>query len=112
MKCLSCNETSHAMGAQYCFRCGAYLVSDDLDFSNPIVDTIVHNMVQVDGGTLTILVPTIEEYVTDDVEIKTHDFTVSSFRIGRYQVTQEEWELVMGNNLYTKALKGQSNLSI
>lgn len=98
MKCLSCKETSHAADAKYCFRCGAYLVRDDLDVNTPIIDTIIRNMVQVDGGVLTILVPTIEEYVSDDLEIKTHDFMVPSFQMGRYQVTQEEWELVMGNN--------------
>ncbi len=98
MKCINCNETSHAADAKYCFRCGVYLVSDNLDASTPIIDTIINNMVQVDGGVLTILVPTIEEFVTDDVEIKTHDFMVPSFQMGRYQVTQEEWELVMGNN--------------
>lgn len=55
-------------------------------------------MVQVDGGTLIIRVPPIQGYVTEDEEIITHDFTVPSFQLGRYQVTQEEWELVMGNN--------------
>ena len=53
-------------------------------------------MVQVDGGTLTIRVPPIQGYVTEDEDI-TQDFIVLSFQIGRYQVTQEEWKLVMGN---------------
>ena len=98
MKCINCNETSHAADAKYCFRCGEYLVSDNLDVSTPIIDTIIHNMVQVDGGTLIIRVPPIQGYVTEDEEIITHDFTVPSFQLGRYQVTQEEWEVVMGRN--------------
>lgn len=73
MKCINCNETSHAADAKYCFRCGAYLVSYNLDVSTSIIDTLIRNMVLVDGGVLTILVPTIQEYVKDDVEIKTHD---------------------------------------
>jgi len=98
MKCLNCNEINHASNAKYCFRCGEYLVSDNLDVSTPIIDTIIHNMVQVDGGTLIIRVPPIQGYVTEDEEIITHDFTVPSFQLGRYQVTQEEWEVVMGRN--------------
>ena len=113
MKCINCNETNHASDAKYCFRCGAYLVSDNLDVSTPIIDTIIHNMVQVDGGTLIIRVPPIQGYVTEDEEIITHDFTVPSFQIGRYEVTQEggnwSWEIT---RQYTKALKGLSNLSI
>lgn len=98
MKCINCNEINHASNAKYCFRCEEYLVSNGLDISTPIINNLIRNMVQVDGGVLTILVPTIEEYVTDDVEIKTNDFMVPSFQMGRYPVTQEEWELVMGNN--------------
>jgi len=75
----------------------AYPVSDNL-ISTPVIHHLVHNMVQVDGGVLTIRIPPIQGYVTDDVEIKTYDFTVPSFQLGRYQVTQEVWELVMGEN--------------
>lgn len=55
-------------------------------------------MVHVDGGVLTIRVPPIQGYVIEDEDMITHDFIVSSFQISRYQVTQEEWEFVMGSN--------------
>ena len=55
-------------------------------------------MVNVDGGTFFIRIPPKQAYVTDDEEIITRKLTVSSFQIGRYQVTQEEWEVVIGSN--------------
>ena len=98
MKCINCNETNHASDAKYCFRCGEYLISNDLGVSSPIINNLQHNMVHVDGGVLTIRVPPIQGYVKEDEDMITHDFIVSSFQISRYQVTQEEWEFVMGRN--------------
>ena len=65
---------------------------------SPVIKNLINNMVQVDGGVLTILVPPIQGYVTEDKDIKTHELIVPSFQIGRYQVTQEEWEFVTGSN--------------
>jgi len=101
MKCPNCNETNHAPEAKYCFRCGEHLIGND--YSNqgvgtPIIDNLVHNMVQVDSGSFTIRIPPKQGYVTDDEETFIHKFTVPSFQLGRYQVTQEEWEVVMGRN--------------
>ena len=63
-----------------------------------IINNLINNMVKVDGGILTILIPTIQGYVTEDVEIRHHNFTVPSFQLGRYLVTQEEWDYVMEKN--------------
>lgn len=98
MKCINCNETNHASDAKYCFRCGEYLISNDLGVSSHIINNLQQNMVRVDGGVLTIRVPPIQGYVKEDEDMITHDFIVSSFQISRYQVTQEEWEFVMGSN--------------
>lgn len=53
------------------------------------------NMVLVEGGTFTM--GCTEDSCSDD-EKPAHAVTLSSFRIGKYEVTQEEWKLVMGDN--------------
>ncbi len=65
---------------------------------SPVIKNLINNMVSVDGGLFIIRIPPKQAYVTDEEEIITRMLTVSSFQIGRYQVTQEEWEAVMGNN--------------
>ena len=58
----------------------------------PVIQNLVNNMVRVEGGTFTM-------GNDADVEAKpAHQVTLSSFSIGKYEVTQEEWEAVMGNN--------------
>lgn len=53
-------------------------------------------MVWVEGGTF-IMGDTTEEDVDGD-ELPLHQVTLSSYHIGRYEVTQEEWQAVMGYN--------------
>lgn len=56
-------------------------------------------MVYVEGGTFTM--GATEEQGTSaprDNEYPTHQVTLSDFYIGKYEVTQEQWEIVMGNN--------------
>ena len=52
-----------------------------------IIDNLISNMVYVEGGTFIM-----------SESAGSHQVTLSSFSIGRYEVTQEEWEMVMGNN--------------
>jgi formylglycine-generating enzyme required for sulfatase activity len=55
-------------------------------------------MIEVDGGTF--IMGATEEQGSDVFEIEkpTHQVTLSSFYIGKYEVSQEEWESVMGTN--------------
>lgn len=55
-------------------------------------------MVFVQGGSFTM--GCTEEQGTDcaDSEKPTHQVTVPDFYIGKYEVTQAEWEAMMGNN--------------
>jgi formylglycine-generating enzyme required for sulfatase activity len=53
-------------------------------------------MVYVQGGTFIMGSPASEQYRSDD-EVQ-HQVTVSSFYIGKYEVTQSQWEAVMGSN--------------
>lgn len=59
---------------------------------------LIHDMVRVEGGTF-MMGGTREqgEDVFDD-EKPAHKVTLSSFSIGRYPITQDQWEAVMGSN--------------
>jgi|GEM_PF-467179 len=80
---------------------GGYVMSDDdglkADTGNEVIDNLINNMVLVQGGTYT-MGATPEQESTRDNETPTHEVTVSTFYIGKYEVTQAEWEAVMGSN--------------
>ncbi len=63
-----------------------------------ILDNLVANMVRVEGGTFTMGATPEQAGVFEDNEKPIHQVTLSDFYIGRYEVTQEEWEAVMGSN--------------
>ena len=52
-------------------------------------------MVDVEGGNYPMGCSDDECVVS---ELPVHEVTLSSFRISKYQVTQKEWETLMGNN--------------
>ena len=60
-------------------------------------DSIVANMVKVDGGTFMM---GTNEYKYDYQQDQTpaHQVTVKTFYICKYEVTQQEWEAIMGKN--------------
>ena len=55
------------------------------------------NMVSINGGTF-IMGATYEQDEAMDREYPTHEVTLSSFKICKYEVTQELWQAVMGTN--------------
>ena len=61
-----------------------------------VLDNLIENMVRVEGGTFTMG----EEHDSDAYvgEAPEHDVTLSDFHIAKYEVTQEEWKTVMGDN--------------
>ena len=68
-----------------------------------VIQRLIDNMVHVEGGTFIMGSNLEEDYGcnTDDdnpaqMERPVHQVTLSSFSIGRYEVTQEEWLTVMG----------------
>jgi Uncharacterized conserved protein len=63
-----------------------------------VVQRIINNMVFVDGGTFTMGATVEQEQEAFSGEKPSHQVTVSSFSIGKYEVTQEEWQAVMGSN--------------
>lgn len=68
-----------------------------------IIQNLIDNMVYVGGGTFTMGVtpkqvkdvPDWSPDWEDPVKLIAHQVTLSSFSIGKYEVTQEEWEAVM-----------------
>ena len=63
-----------------------------------ILQNMVDNMVRVEGGTFTMGATSEQGSDAYDREKPAHQVTLSAFSIGKYEVTQEEWEAVMGNN--------------
>ena len=65
---------------------------------NAIIQNLISNMVRVEGGTFTM--GATPEQGSDEYRMAepAHQVTVSSFSIGKYEVTQEEWRAVMGSN--------------
>lgn len=63
-----------------------------------IIDNLVNNMVYVSGGTFTMGATSEQGGDADDNEKPAHRVTLSSYYIGKYEVTQAEWKAVMGDN--------------
>ena len=60
------------------------------------LDDIMRNMVYVEGGTFTMGATSEQQNPEDDE--KPHRVSLSSFYIGKYEVTQALWKAVMGSN--------------
>ena len=63
-----------------------------------ILKRLIGNMVYVEGGTFTMGATSEQGSDAFDDEKPAHQVTVPSFSIGKYEVTQEEWQAVMGSN--------------
>jgi formylglycine-generating enzyme required for sulfatase activity/serine/threonine protein kinase len=57
---------------------------------------VVLEMVYIEGGTFLMGSPETEEYRDDDET--QHEVTVKPFYLGKYPITQAQWQAVMGNN--------------
>lgn len=68
-------------------------------FLSPVIQQLIDNMVHVEGGTF-LMGSSFEDNNddTDLIEKPVHQVSLSSYSMGRYEVTREEWEAVMGNN--------------
>lgn len=62
-----------------------------------IIQNLINNMVNVEGGHFIMgrKYSLLDGFGEDN---KAHNVVLSNFSIGRYQVTQEEWITIMGNN--------------
>lgn len=66
--------------------------------NNAIIKKLIENLVYVEGGTFTMGATPEQGNEAEIDEGPAHDVNLSSFHIGKFEVTQEEWETVMGNN--------------
>lgn len=62
-----------------------------------VIQELINNMVDVQGGTFTMGC-TSEHNDCQDDESPAHSVTLSSFSIGKYEVTQAQWQAITGNN--------------
>ena len=63
-----------------------------------VINNLISNMVNVEGGTFTMGATSEQGRDATDDEKPVHTVTVSSFCMGKYEVTQKEWKAVMGSN--------------
>ncbi len=63
-----------------------------------VLERLVENMVRVEGGTFTMGATAEQGGDAWDDEKPAHQVTLSDYYIGKYEVTQAEWEAVMGKN--------------
>lgn len=63
-----------------------------------VIDNLINNMVYVHGGSFIMGATPEQESNAEDDEKPAHQVTLSSYSIGRYEVTQSEWKSIMGNN--------------
>jgi len=59
---------------------------------------VILEMVSMPGGTFMMGSPETEKDRVDDRESPQHEVTISPFYMAKYQVTQAQWQAVMGNN--------------
>lgn len=66
---------------------------------NAILQNLINNMVYVEGGTF-LMGATQEQGggILEYTSLPVHHVTLSSFYIGKYEIKQEEWIAVMGEN--------------
>ena len=63
-----------------------------------VLQNLINNMIYVEGGTFMMGATSEQGSDALDWEKPAHQVTLSSFSICKYEVTQEEWEAVMGSN--------------
>ena len=76
-------------------RVSSSYTDDGIMFS---IGNVRFEMVRVEGGTFTMGATAEQGSDADDDEKPTHQVTLSSYSIGKTEVTQELWEAVMGSN--------------
>ena len=63
-----------------------------------VLERLIANMVKIEGGTFTMGATPEQGKDANKNEKPAHQVTLSSYYIGKYEVTQEEWQAVMGSN--------------
>lgn len=80
------------------FSCAGNTNSNVGSSSTVILSSISSNMITVTGGTFTMGCIREQGSDCDSVEEPAHQVTVGNFKLGTYEVTQEQYREVMGTN--------------
>lgn len=64
----------------------------------PVVDTLMAQMVTVEGGSFTMGATSEQKTDVKNDEKPLREVTLTTYKIGRYEVTQAQWKAVMGDN--------------
>ena len=85
------SEREHLKGENICFK---------VEAGNQLftVNGVSFEMVRVEGGTFTMGATAEQGRYADSDEKPTHQVTLSSYSIGKTEVTQALWQAVMGSN--------------
>lgn len=71
-------------------------VAADPQLQKQAADSIVADMVRVDGGTFTMGVSEERQRDASGSAVPAHEVTLQPFYIGRHEVTQRQWAAIMG----------------
>ncbi len=82
-------------GTAYGQTCSFRTVESDV---TQVVQEILNSMVYVEGGTFQMGATTEQGTDAYSNESPVHQVTVSSFYMGQTEVTQRQWEAIMGSN--------------
>ena len=89
------NSDFHAATGENNSKMGSRINS----FSLPsVILRLINNIVYVEGGTFMMVATSWQDSDALDTEEPAHQVTLSSFHIGKFQVTQGEWKTLMGTN--------------
>ncbi len=79
-----------------CLFCVSVYVVAQKNNTSLVIQRLESNMVSIQGGTFMMGSPESESDRQSDETKK--EVSVSAFKIGKYEVTQVEWEAIMGSN--------------
>jgi formylglycine-generating enzyme required for sulfatase activity len=82
---------------------------------NPVIPAVTDDftgmeLVFVEGGTFMMGYTEEQNYNVDKATFNAHTVILNDFYIGKYEVTQKQWEAVMGNN--PSEFKTKANLPV
>lgn len=80
--------------------------------SDPVAKLKEPAMIFVEGGTYTMGLIKEEGNRGVGITNRTHEVTLSSFSIGKYEITQAEWQAVMGDSLDFSLHAGCANCPV
>ncbi len=73
-------------------------IGQDAGMLAPVLQQLADNMIRVDGGTFTMGAAANQLRDAESDEKATHEVTLDTFYICKYEVTQDLWTYVMGSN--------------